>query len=314
MDVTEIKRVVIVGAGTMGHSIAQVYAQAGYNVDLVDLNNDILNRAISLIKSNLNILVEFNKVDRKDIPIILNRINLNTDIISAAKNADFVTEVVSEVPEVKRNVFLQLDKYCSEDVVLASNTSTLDIFRIVKNINKIKQVITHHYYAPPHIIPLVEIAPGRKTSQNVVDFSINLMQKIGKRPILMKKFAPLYIVNKIQSAITGAMYELITRGLATPEQIDLAIKNTFGIKLPVVGLMQSQDFMGLDLLNDIFKTRGIDVNFINEKIEKGHLGVKSGIGFYDYGGRSEEEILKKRDRLCLQMLEHLEKINAFNPI
>ena len=160
----------------------------------------------------------------------------------------------------------------------------------------------------------MEIAPGRKTSQNVVDFSINLMQKIGKRPILMKKFAPLCIVNKIQSAITGAMYELITRGLATPEQIDLAIKYTFGIKLPVVGLIQSQDFMGLDLLNDILKTRGIEVPFIIEKIKRGNLGVKSGIGFYDYGGRSEQEILNKRDRLCLQMLEHLEKINAFNPI
>lgn len=314
MKVNKIKRILIVGAGTMGHSIAQIYAQAGYDVDLVDLNNEVLTNAIRLVESNLNILAEFKRVDGKEIPGILNRIHLTTNLIAAAENADFVTEVVSEVPEVKRNVFLQLDKYCSEDVVLASNTSTLDIFRIVKNINKIKQVITHHYYAPPHIIPLVEIAPGRKTSQNVVDFSINLMQKIGKRPILMKKFAPLYIVNKIQSAITGAMYELITRGLATPEQIDLAIKNTFGIKLPVVGLMQSQDFMGLDLLNDIFKTRGIDVNFINEKIEKGHLGVKSGIGFYDYGGRSEEEILKKRDRLCLQMLEHLEKINAFNPI
>ena len=314
MNINKIDRVLIVGAGTMGHSIAQIYAQAGYNVDLVDLNNGILTNAIRLVESNLNILAEFKRVNEKEIPVILNRIHLTTNLIAAAENADFVTEVVSEVPEVKRDVFLQLDKYCAEDVVLASNTSTLDIFRIVKDINKIKQVITHHYYAPPHIIPLVEIAPGRKTSQNVVDFSINLMQKIGKRSILMKKFAPLYIVNKIQSAITGAMYELITRGLATPEQIDVAIKNTFGIKMPVVGLMQSQDFMGLDLLYDIFKTRGIEVPFIIEKVKRGHLGVKSGIGFYDYGRRSEQEILKKRDRLCLQMLEHLEKINAFNPI
>jgi len=314
MNINKIKRILIVGAGTMGHSIAQLYAQAGYNVDLVDLNKEILTNAIRLVESNLHILAEFKKVDGKEIPAILNRIHLTTNLIAAAENADFVTETVVEVPEVKRDVFLQLDKYCSEDVVLASNTSTLDIFRIVKNINKIKQVITHHYSAPPHIIPLVEIAPGRKTSQNVVDFSINLMQKIGKRPILMKKFAPLCIVNKIQSAITGAMYELITRGLATPEQIDLAIKYTFGIKLPVVGLIQSQDFMGLDLLNDILKTRGIEVPFIIEKIKRGHLGVKSGIGFYDYSGRSEQEILKKRDRLCLQMLKHLEKINAFNPI
>ena len=154
MNINKIKRILIVGAGTMGHSIAQLYAQAGYNVDLVDLNKEILTNAIRLVESNLHILAEFKKVDGKEIPAILNRIHLTTNLIAAAENADFVTEVVSEVPEVKRNVFLQLDKYCSEDVVLASNTSTLDIFRIVKNINKIKQVITHHYYAPPHIIHL----------------------------------------------------------------------------------------------------------------------------------------------------------------
>ncbi len=314
MNVNKIKRILIVGAGTMGHSIAQIYAKAGYDVDLVDLNKKRLTNAIRLVESNLNILAEFQRVDGKEIPAILNRIHLTTNLIAAAESADFVTEVVSEIPEVKRDVFLQLDKYCSDDVVLASNTSTLDIFNIVKKINRIKQVIAHHYYAPPHIIPLVEVAPGRKTSKEVVDFSIELMQKIGKRPLLMKKFAPSYIVNKIQSAITGAMYELITRGLATPEQIDIAIKNTLGIRLPVVGVIQSQDFTGLDLLNDILKNRGIEVPFIIEKVEKGHLGAKSGKGFYDYGGRNEQEILKKRDRLYLQMLEHLEKINAFNPI
>ncbi|MFX1307459.1 MAG: 3-hydroxyacyl-CoA dehydrogenase family protein [Promethearchaeota archaeon] len=314
MIVEDVKRVLIVGAGTMGHSIAQIYAQAGYDVDLVDLSNEILTYGIKLIESNLNILAEFNRVKSEEIPNILSRIHPTTDLIAAAENADFVTEVVSEVVEIKKDIFSKLDDYCSKDVVLASNTSTLDIFRIVKNINKIKQVITHHYYSPPHIIPLVEIAPGRKTSKEVIDFSIKLIQKIGKKPLLMKKFMPLYIVNKIQSAITGSMYELITRDLVTPEQLDLAIKYSLGIRLPIVGIIQSQDFMGLDLLNDIFKSRDMEVPFITEKLEKGHLGAKSGIGFYDYGGRSEQEILKKRDRLYLQMLGHLEKINAFEPI
>ncbi len=314
MNVNSIKRILIVGAGTMGHSIAQIYAQAGYDVDLVDNNDEKLIHAIRLIESNLNILAEFKRVYNEEIPKILNRINPTTNLKKAAENADLITEVVSEVPEVKKSVFFQLDKYCSEEAILASNTSTLDIFKIIKNINKIERVITHHYYAPPHIIPLVEIAPSRKTSKEVIDVSIRIMEKVGKKPILMKKFAPLYIVNKIQNAITGAMYELITRGLATPKQIDLALKTSLGIKLPVVGQIQSQDFMGLDLINDILKTRGINVNFINDKIEQGHLGVKSGKGFYDYKGRSEQEILEKRDRLCLQILELLEKINAFDPI
>lgn len=314
MDVTEIKRVLIVGAGTMGHSIAQIYAQAGYDVDLVDLNNEILTNAIRLIESNLNILAEFKRVNSGEIPGILNRIHPTTNLTTAAENADFVTEAVSEIPELKREIFSQLDKHCSEDVVLASNTSTLDIFSIVKKITRINHVIAHHYFSPPHIIPIVEIAVGRKTSKETVDFSLKLMEKVRKKPILMEKSAPLYIVNKIQNSITGAMYELMTRGLATPEQIDLAIKYTLGIRLPIVGIVQSQDFTGLDLIHDILKNRHIEVQFINEKIEKGHLGAKSGAGFYEYGGRSEQEILKKRDRLYLQMLEHLEKLNAFKPL
>ncbi|MFX0104719.1 MAG: 3-hydroxyacyl-CoA dehydrogenase family protein [Candidatus Hodarchaeota archaeon] len=314
MNIDNIKRILIVGAGNMGHSIALVFAQAGYDIDLLDVNEDILNNALKLIESNLNILSEFNRVNKKEIPGILKRIHPTTNLTTAAENADFVTEAVSELPELKKKVFFKLDRHCSEDVVLASNTSTLDIFRIVKKIPRINKVIAHHYFSPPHIIPIVEIAVGRKTSKETVDFSLKLMEKIKKKPILMEKSAPSYIVNKIQTSIIGAMYELIARDLATPEQIDLAIKYTLGIRLPIVGIVQAQDFTGLDLLHDVLKNRHIEVQFINEKIEKGHLGAKSGVGFYDYGGRTEQEILKKRDRLYLQMLEHLEKINAFEPI
>ena len=314
MNLKDLKKVLIVGAGTMGHSIAQVYAQSGFKVNLVDNNEKILKRAIQLIESNLNTLVEFNRIKKDKIPEVLNRINISCNLKESAENVNLVTEAVREVPELKEKIFFQLSEYCSEDTIFASNTSSLDIFKILKKVKNPQRLITHHWYAPPHIIPLVEIAPGEKTSKDIIDLSVELMELLGKKPIVMKNFAPSYIVNKIQNAISATMYELIIRGLATPEQIDTAIKTSLGIRLPIVGIIQSQDFTGLDLVNDIQKSMGVSVPPIKERVEKGQLGAKTGKGFYDYGNRSEEEILKKRDRLYLAQLNFLEKLTSYNPV
>lgn len=295
----------------MGHSIAQVYAQAGFKVNLVDINEKILNHAMELIEYNLNTLAEFNRIKIDKIPEILKRIQISINLKESAENVDLVTEAVKEVPDLKEKIFLQLSDYCSEDTIFASNTSSLDIFNILKNIKNPERLIAHHWFAPPHIIPLVEIAPGKKTSKDVIEISKELMELLGKKPIVMNKFIPSYIVNKIQNAISAAMYELIIRDLATPEQIDMAIKTSLGIRLPIVGVIQSQDFTGLDLVYDIQKAMGVTVPPIKERVDKGQLGVKTGKGFYDYGNRSEEEILKKRDRLYLAQLNFLEKQNSF---
>jgi 3-hydroxybutyryl-CoA dehydrogenase len=316
MNIDDIKQILVIGAGTMGHAIAQLYAQAGFEVDLVDLNEKVLDRAMKLVKSNLPILAEFGNLKSEDIPEIINRINPSTSLAETAPNADLVVEAVTEVPELKQKLFTQLDDLCSEDVIIASNTSALDVFKLAKSIKmkKISRLIIHHYYAPPHIIPLVEVAYGRSTSKDLPELSVELLKKLGKEPILMKKFSPAFIVNKIQNAIGPVVFMLLAQGIATAEQIDLAIKTSLGIRLPIVGGVQTYDFTGLDLVLDVGRNMGRDNPVVAPMVERGDLGAKSGKGFYDYGGRSEEEILNKRDRQYLRMLEHLEKINAFEPI
>jgi len=131
MELNDIKRVMVVGAGTMGHSIAQVYAQSGFRVDLVDLKQEILEKAKERIQSNLILLADYNRVTKEEIPTIIERINLSTDLKSASKKADYVVEAVSENREIKREVYSQLDKYCSSKIVFASNTSELNIFKLV---------------------------------------------------------------------------------------------------------------------------------------------------------------------------------------
>jgi 3-hydroxyacyl-CoA dehydrogenase len=314
MRLSDIKNVLVVGAGIMGHGIAQVYAQNGYNVSLIDIDDAILSHAMKLINMNLNVLADFKKVNRNEIEIIKNRITLSTNLKSSAGKADVVVEAIKEVPEIKFEIFKKLSEYCREDTIFASNTSSLDIFKILKTISHPERIISHHWFCPPYIIPSVEISAGRKTSRETIEISVKLHEKLGKIPILMEKFSPNYIVNKIQNAISGVMYELMIRNLATAEQIDLAIKTTLGIRLPIVGIVQMHDFTGLDLVEDIITAKGGNVPLISEKVKKGDLGAKSGKGHYDYGGRSEIEILKQRDFLYLKQLEFLEKQTQFKPI
>jgi len=314
MELDKIKRILVVGAGTMGHAIAQVYATAGFEVDLVDLNQEVLDNAIKKIKSNLSLLVEYKHVKSGEISNILNRIHPSTDLKVAAQNCDLVLEAVSEDRNVKRDIFSQLNEFCSEDIILASNTSELNIFNVAKVKNP-KRLVIHHWFHPPYIIPLVEIVAGRKTSSEVIDISFKLLEKIGKKPLILKKFTNAFVVNKIQQAINSAVFTLLIKGIASPEEIDMAIKNSLGIRLPFAGVVQNLDFVGLDVVYDIIKNMGgMDLVLLKDKVENGQLGAKTSIGFYDYQGRTEEEILTKRDKLYLQMLDYLKKMNAFEPI
>ena len=313
MDPKNVKRGAVIGAGVMGHSIAQVFAQAGILVHLVDLKNDLLAHALKLVKSNLQTLADCGRVSPQKIPAILDRIRPTTDLAAAAGEVDFVLEAVAEIPEVKKKVFAQLEAACPENVVLASNTSGLEIFKIIEVKNPSRLVVTH-WFAPPHIIPLVEVVPGPATAPDVLQFAAGLMERIGKKPLVMKQFVQRFIVNRVQNAIVRTALEMITNGWATPEQIDLAVKTSLGIRLPIVGVVQSLDFTGLNLIHDMTKGTGTENPLIEEKVRQGHLGASTSKGIYDYGGRSEEEILRKRDLLYLKVLDFLENLEAFKPV
>jgi 3-hydroxybutyryl-CoA dehydrogenase len=315
MDAKEVRKVAVIGAGIMGHGIAQVFAQSGIEAGLVDLKEDILERASRLIRMNLRTLAAEGIVDERDLPAITKRIHMTTDLDEAVRDADFVLEAVAEIPDVKKAIFLKLDQICREDAILASNTSSLDIFAIAGDVTRRDRLIVAHWFAPPQIIPLVEIAPGPETSSQTLAFTSDLMERIGKRPVVMKAFAPSFIVNRIQQYIGLAAIEIVSKGWATPEDIDLAVKTSLGIRLPIVGVMQTLDFTGLDLVAHVLKsTLGQVPPFIADRVEKGEFGAKTSKGIYDYGGRTEEEILEKRDKMYLSMLEQLQKMKAFDPV
>ncbi|MBI5966302.1 MAG: 3-hydroxyacyl-CoA dehydrogenase family protein, partial [Deltaproteobacteria bacterium] len=297
----EIRNVTIVGAGTMGHSLAQVFAQGGYNVWLNDLTEEILSRAKSLITSNLNTLVELGLLEKNQQAATLSRIQTTTKIAEAGKKADFVIEAIFEDAAAKKEMFKTLDRVCPPGAILASNTSYMDIFKFVETKRPEKVLITH-WFAPPHIVPLVEIVRGPQTAQETVDLVRDLLTKLGKKPIVISRFLPGFIANRLQSALGNEVLYLLDNGYATPEDIDEATKASFGLRIPILGLVKRMDFTGLDLSQKVISNRLYEPpkpegrsKSIDQLISQGKLGVKSGSGFYDYGNRSTGEIMKERD-------------------
>jgi len=309
-----IKTVAVVGAGTMGHALAQVFAQGGCAVWLADLDEAVLAKARSMISSNLKTLAETGCFPEDEIPAALDRISTTTRMDEAGRDADFVIEAVVEDVAAKKELFKTLDRVCPARAILASNTSYLNIFEFVETSRPEKILITH-WFAPPHIVPLVEIVCGPRTSQATADTTRDLMLQLGKKPLVISKFLPGFIANRLQSALTQEVLFLLDNGYATAEDIDEAAKNSFALRTPIVGLVKRFDFAGLDLTQKILRNRQyepprlIDHSpSVDRLVAQGKLGAKTGRGFYDYGNRTPEEITKKRDLKLIRLREFLKEL------
>lgn len=309
MNQVSIRNVVVVGAGVMGHGIAQVFAGAGYRVGLVDRDSTVLDKARERISGNLRTLVKEGRINENEASIILDSIRLDTDLALACKKADLVIEAVSEVPELKKEIFAKLDKACPASTIFTSNTSGLDIFSIA-GVSHPERLLATHFFAPAHIIPLVEVCPGPLTDPGIVRTVADIMVKAGKQPVVLKQFIPSFIVNRIQNYMSMAVFEILANNWATPEEIDMAIKCSLGVRLPVVGVVQLMDFTGLDLVSDISRNHGFTIPMIEELVRDGHLGAKTSRGFYDYSGRSEEAITAERDRRLIKVDDILKEFKT----
>lgn len=310
----EIRNVTIIGAGTMGHSLAQVFATGGYNVQLHDVKESALSDALRLVAANLDTQVELGLLRRRDKPGVLKRIRTTPRIEEACKEADLVIEAIIEDVEIKRKLFGTLDKACPPHAILASNTSYIDIFQVVKT-NRPDKVLITHWFAPPHIIPLVEIVQGPETAPETVEAVKALLVKLGKKPMVLTKFLPGFIANRLQSAIRREVLFMLDNGYATAEQIDEATKSSFGLRIPILGILKRMDYAGLDMAQKLIVNRGDDATAregrsktIDKLVAEGRLGVKSGRGFYDYGGRSPEELMKERDIKLIKLREFLKEL------
>jgi 3-hydroxybutyryl-CoA dehydrogenase len=280
VTIERIQNICAIGAGAMGAGTALCFAIAGYAVTLYDINDASLENGMKNMREALA---------ATDIPTILARIQTTTTLETAAQNADFVIESIVEILAVKQNLFATLDKLCPAHTIFATNTSGLSPTAIAESINRKDKFIVTHFWNPPHLIPLVEVVPGQHTSQATVDTAFALMLKIGKKPVALARESLGFVGNRLQVALLREALHIVAEGIASAADVDTVVELTLGRRLAVTGPLKSADLGGLDIFKNIFGYLGADLcnaphtpALLEQTVAAGHLGAKTGEGFYPW--------------------------------
>ena len=290
----EIKNITVLGSGIMGHGIAQVSAMSGYNVVLRDIEQKFLDKAMEKIKWSLDKLVSKEKISQTQAEQIYSRIKPVIDLKEAVKDCQLVIEAVPEIMDLKRKVYDELDKAASDDVIFASNTSTLPITEIADTTSRPNRFIGIHFFNPPQLMRLVEVIPGKQTSSEIVDKTVEFVRSVKKEPVLCKKDVPGFIVNRLFIPLVHEACYVMDRQKNQLTEIDSAVKFKLGFPM---GIFELADFTGMDVIHKAtIEMHQRDKKVINphSKIEQLYnekkLGQKSGEGFYKYSEDKYERI------------------------
>jgi 3-hydroxybutyryl-CoA dehydrogenase len=283
---TEIRNVVVVGAGAMGSGIAQVFAMAGMSVTLVDVRPDGLDKAISTMTSILNRQVEKGKMDANSVSGTLSRIATSTDLESAARDADFAIEAVFERLDVKSDLVRNLDQWLTERAIIATNTSSISVSRLAAVAGNAGRVVGMHFFNPAPLMPLVEVVRGLQTSDETVAAVVALAEAAGKSPVVVND-SPGFVGNRILLPMINEAIFTLAEGVAERDAIDQVMK--LGMSHPM-GPLALADLIGLDVCLDILEVLHRDFGeskyrpapLLRTMVAAGRLGKKSGRGFYDY--------------------------------
>jgi len=301
----EFPSVAVIGAGLMGHGIAQIFALSGRQVWLHDVDGKLLDQAVEGIRSNLAVFLENELIAPEQIDPALERIHTTLSPEEAAGTADFVIEAVSENLALKQSIFEKLDGICRPGTILSTNTSVMSITEIAAKAGNRSRIVGTHFWNPPYLIPLVEVVPGEDTAPETVERTFSLLAAVGKHPVRVKRDVPGFVGNRLQHALWREAISIVDQGIAEPAEVDEVVKMGFGIRLPVLGPLENADLVGLDLTHAIhdYILKHLDASprpapILQRKIDQGHLGFKSGVGLQTW---ADQEIADTRGRLA----EHL---------
>jgi 3-hydroxybutyryl-CoA dehydrogenase len=309
-------KVAVIGAGTMGHALALVYALGGHEVRLTDSSMSMLDKAGGLMETALASLVKAGEAPAACTAEWLHgQVTRLPVLAETVEGADLIVEAIIESPEVKRLLFAELDRLAPMEAVIASNTSYLDPFPLIPERRQARSLVMH-WYTPPYLVDLVDIVGGSKTDPAIITWSRDLVAAMGKVPLVMRTFVPGYIANRIQSAIAAEVYRLLDEGVCTPEDIDTAVVHGLALRIPVVAVMAKADFTGLPLLQHALRNATYqpppprsNSDTLDRLIEQGRTGVMSGAGYYDWGADTQA-LMAARDRRLLALKKAMREIGT----
>jgi len=296
-----IEHIAVIGAGTMGHGIAEVFATHGYPVQVYEPDARVVERARNAIEEELTLLAEMGRIDAREIPQIMDRIVFHQELADAVAHSEFVIEAIPEDLALKQALFAKLDALCRDDAILASNTSSLRLAAMLETVKpaRVAQCLVCHWYNPAHLIPLVELSDFGNRAPQVLERVEALFERVGKKTIRVRKDIPGLIANRIQQAIAREVFALIEQDAASPEDIDKALKFGPAFRYATTGQLEIADFGGIDiwctvgdnLLPSISAARESSA-LLREKIAQNKLGLKTGEGFFVYDPAQRQRVTR----------------------
>lgn len=309
----EIKDIVIAGAGTMGYSMAQIFAKYNYNVTIYDLKEEAIINAKQRIKENTQILIQDQEITEAQEIQLHQHLNYTTDK-NCFRNCVLVVESIIEKVEIKQSFYKEITQIVKEDTILATNTSGISINTLAKAVYKPERFIGMHWFNPSHLILLIEIIKGDQTLESVAQTIKELSISIGKKPVIVQKDVLGFAANRIQFAILREALYLVKQGVISKEDIDSVMKYGLGFRYACLGTLEVADFGGLDtfyhisdyLMKDLCNDTQIPSE-LAKLYDEGHLGIKSQQGFYDYHDGKDHEAIKHRDDRLLKLYNALYK-------
>jgi 3-hydroxybutyryl-CoA dehydrogenase len=267
------------------------------SVTLTDVKEELLSKALEGIRSNLTLMAERGIGSREDIDPTLARIKTTVDMAEAADGVHCVIEAVFENLELKQKIFQDLDALCPEETILATNTSVISITEIAEKSGHRERIVGTHFWNPPHLIPLVEVIRGKDTADWAMDKTYDLLKEVGKHPVRVNKDVPGFVGNRLQHALWREAISIVERGIADAATVDECIKYGFGLRLPVLGPMETADMVGTDLTLAIhdYILKHLESSpepspLLKEKVERGDLGFKTGRGFQEWPPQTIQQV------------------------
>jgi len=312
----DVRRVAVAGTGMMGPGIAATFALAGKEVVIVSRTAEGAAKGVATAQGLINKMVENALADPAKAKAAQARFTPSTDPEGAAKSVQFFVESIAESLPIKQEYFARLDK-AAPDTILCSNTSGISITEIAAKCQRPERVFTTHFWNPPYIMPLVEVVVGKRSDIAIAREVVALLKACDKVPVLVRKDVPGQLGNRIQHAMIRECMHIVADGIASAEDVDLAVKAGVGLRFPVYGVFEHADMVGLELVKavqdyvvpDLSKVQGASP-IHNEKIAKGETGVKVGRGFLDWPPGKAEQVRARRDAFIMEFLR-LERAGKF---